>query len=236
MKNYTMKPICFIAARGGSKGVPRKNIRMFGNKPLIAYTIEKSIKSKIFSHVVVSTEDNEIARIARQYGAEVPFMRPKKIAADTTGMAEVMLHGITELYSLGYEFEIFINRDCTVPFIRDSDIVSSIKLLKQKKCDAVYAVYVQHFNPYFNMLEIGSNGYVRFSKKMKNRPHRRQDAPKVYQLNGLFVYDAKKFLKFKTQYPPKGLPWIIPAETGIMIDTELEFRMAEMMLKNNFKF
>jgi len=231
-----MKPICFIAARGGSKGVPRKNIRMFGNKPLIAHTIEKSLDSKIFSHVIVSTEDEEIAKIAKQYGAEIPFMRPKKLAADTTGMAEVMLHGITKLYSLGYQFDVFINRDCTVPFIRDSDIVSAVKLLKKRKCDAVYGVYVQHFNPYFNMLEIGPNGYVAFSKKMKNRPHRRQDAPKVYQLNGLFVYEAKRFLRFKTQYPPSGLIWEIPAQTGLMIDTELEFRTAEMLLKSNFKF
>ena len=231
----TMKPICFIAARGSSKGVPRKNIRTLVNKPLIAHTIEKSIDSKIFSHVIVSTEDNQIAKIAKQYGAEVPFMRPKRLATDSTGMAEVMVHGITKLYSLGYEFEIFVNRDCTVPFIRNSDIVSSIKLLQKRKCDVVYGVYIQHLNPYFNMLEIGSNGYLAFSKKMKNRPHRRQDAPKVYQLNGLYVYDAKRFLKFKIQFPPKGLPWEIPPETGLMIDTELEFKTAETILKNNFK-
>mgnify|MGYP003995123473 FL=1 len=179
-----MKSVCFIAARGGSKGVPRKNIRMLVNKPLIAHTIEKSIDSGSFSNVIVSTEDKEIAKIAKQYGAEVPFMRPKKLASDTTGMAEVMIHGINKLHSLGYNFEIIVNRDCTVPFIRNSDIESSIKLLKKKKCDAVYGVYVQHFNPYFNMMEMDSNGFLKFSKKMKNRPHRRQDAPKVYQLNG----------------------------------------------------
>jgi len=227
-----MKPLCFIAARGGSKGVPRKNLRKLIDKPLIAHTIEKSIKSKIFSKVIVSTEDQEIAEVAKQYGAEVPFMRPKKLALDTTGMAEVMLHGINKLNELGYEFEIFINRDCTVPFIRDSDIKSSIKLLQKKKCDAVYGVYVQHFNPYFNMMEIKNNGYLKFSKEMKKKPHRRQDAPKVYQLNGYFVYNKKRFLKFKNQYPPKGLPWEIPVESGLMIDTELEFKIAEMMMRS----
>ncbi len=229
----TMKSLCFIAARGGSKGVLRKNIRMLVDKPLIAHTIEKSLDSKIFSNVIVSTEDNEIAKIAKEYGAEVPFMRPKKLASDTTAMDEVMIHGINKLHSLGYEFDIFVNRDCTVPFIRNADIISSIKLLKKKKCDAVYGVYVQHFNPYFNMLEIGSNGYLEFSKKIKNRPHRRQDSPKVYQLNGLFVYNVKSLMKFKIQYPPKGLPWEIPTESGLMIDTELEFKTAEMMIKNN---
>ena len=94
-----MKSLCFIAARGGSKGVPRKNIRMLGNKPLIAHTIEKSLDSKIFSNVIVSTEDNEIAGIAKKFGAEVPFMRPKKLALDTTSMVEVMIHGINKLHS-----------------------------------------------------------------------------------------------------------------------------------------
>ena len=227
-----MKPICFIAARGGSKGVPRKNIRVLLNKPLIAHTIEKSINSNIFSHVIVSTEDDEIANIAKQYGAEVPFKRPKRLAMDNTGMAEVMLHGITELYSLGYNFEIFVSRDCTVPFIRDSDIRASINLLKKKKCDVVYGVYVQHLNPYFNMMEMNSSGYLKFSKKMKIHPQRRQDAPKVYQLNGLYTYDAKRFLKFKKQFLHNGLPLEIPPETGLMIDTELEFKMAEIILRD----
>lgn len=229
-----MKPICFIAARGGSKGVPRKNIRPLLKKPLIAHTIEKSLDSGIFSHVVVSTEDQEIAKISKKYGAEVPFMRPKNLAQDKTGMAEVMIHGITELKKLGYEFDIFVNRDCTVPFIRNSDIKSSIKLLKKTNCDAVYGVYVQHFNPYFNMMEIGKKGFLEFSKKIKVKPTRRQDAPKVFQLNGFFTYNTKRFLKFKNQYPPKGLPLEIPAETGIMIDTELEFKIVEMMMKQKF--
>ena len=229
-----MKTICFIAARGGSKGVPRKNIRPLLKKPLIAHTIEKSLDSEIFSHVVVSTEDPEIAKISKQYGAEVPFMRPKNLAQDKTGMAEVMIHGINKIQSMGYKFDFFVNRDCTVPFIRNSDIKSSIKLIKKTNCDAVYGVYVQHFNPYFNMMEMSQKGFLEFSKKMKVKPTRRQDAPKVFQLNGFFTYNTKRFLKFKNQYPPKGLPLEIPAETGIMIDTELEFKIVEMMMKQKF--
>ena len=230
-----MKPICIIPARGGSKGIPRKNIRRMLNKPLIAYTIEKSLESKIFSHVIVSTEDQEIAHISKKYGAEIPFMRPKNLAKDTTGMAEVLIHAVTKLNSLEYDFDIFVNRDCTVPFIRNSDRSSSINLLKKSKCHAVYGVYVQHLNPYFNMMEIGTNGYLEFSKKTKVKPIRRQDAKKVYQLNGLFTYDTKQFLKFTNQYPPNSLPIEIPPESGIMIDTELEFKIVEMMLKQKIK-
>lgn len=226
-----MKPICFIGARGGSKGVPRKNIRKFGNKPLIAHTIEESLKSGIFSHVIVSTEDKEIAKIARKFGAEVPFFRPKELAKDSTGMTEVMIHAIQKLYKLGYKFDIIVNRDCTVPFIRNRDVKRAITLLKRNECDAVYGVYKQHFNPYFNMMEIEKNGFLKLSKKLKERPKSRQEAPVVYQLNGLFVYNVKKLLKYKKAILPKALPLEIPLECGIMIDTELEFKIAEMMLK-----
>ena len=226
-----MKPICFIGARGGSKGVPRKNIRKFGNKPLIAYTIEESLKSGIFSHVIVSTEDEEIAKIAKKFGAEVPFYRPKELADDNAGMTEVMIHAIQKLYELGYKFDIFVNRDCTVPFIRNIDVKRAVALLRKKKCNAVYGVYKQHFNPYFNMMEIDNHGFLKLSKEMKERPKSRQESPDIFQLNGLFVYNVKKFLKYKKAILPKALSYEIPSECGIMIDTELEFKIAEMMLK-----
>ena len=97
-----MKPVCLIAARRGSKGVPIKNIKMIGGKPLIAHTIKSSLDSKIFGHVIVSTEDNEIAKIAKKYGAEVPFLRPKKLATENAPMAKVIDHAINKLFSLGY--------------------------------------------------------------------------------------------------------------------------------------
>jgi len=227
-----LKTICFIGARGGSKGVPRKNIRLLNKKPLIAYTIESALKSGIFNHVVVSTEDPEIIKISKKFGAEVPFIRPKKLSTDSAGFADVMYHGIKELKKLGYEFDILVNRDCTVPFVRIKDMKNSINLLKNKKCNAVYGVYQQHLNPYFNVMEKDSKGFLKLCKKLKYRPKSRQEAPLVYQLNGLFVYDVNQFLKHKTALLPKSLPYEIPIECGHMIDTELEFRIAEVMLKN----
>ena len=232
MKIKRLKPICFIGARGGSKGVRGKNIRKMGNMPLIAHTIKASLESGIFKHVIVSTENNEIAKIAKKYGAEIPFIRPKKLATDTAGMVDVMIHGINELKEQGYNFDVLVNRDCTVPFIRNTDVKGAITLLNRKKCDAVYGVYKQHFNPYFNMMEINSNGFLKLSKKMKERPKSRQESPIVYQLNGLFVYNVKKLLKYKTAILPKSLPYEIPLESGLMIDTELEFKIAEMMFKH----
>ena len=225
------KPICFIAARGGSKGVVRKNIRLLAGKPLIAYAIESSIKSKIFSHVVVSTEDKEIARISQKFGAEVPFLRPKKLATDSAGMTEVVLHGLKKLHALGYDFDTFVNRDCTVPFLRNKDVAGSIRLLKRKNCNAVFGVYRQHLNPYFNIMELDSNGFLKIVKDEEKRPISRQTAPTVYQLNGLFTYNTEKFFKYRNDILLNALPYEIPIETGFMIDTEFEFKLAEFIIQ-----
>ncbi|MCV0399628.1 MAG: acylneuraminate cytidylyltransferase family protein [Nitrosarchaeum sp.] len=226
-----MKSICFIGARGGSKGVKRKNIKLLGGKPLISYTIESALDSKCFTNVIVSTEDKEIASIARQYGADVPFMRPKKLATDSSGMSDVLIHGILKLRSLGYDVDIIVNRDCTVPFIGSKEIQNAITLFKKSKCNGVYSVFRQHQNPYFNMMEPDSNGYLQLSKKPKHKILRRQDAPVVYQLNGLFVINPEKLMKYKSTIMPKILPFEISPEQGFMIDTELEFKLAELMLK-----
>ena len=123
-----MKPVCLIAARKNSKGVPNKNIKSFLGKPLISYAIKSSIKSKIFQSVVVSTENEQIAKISKSFGANVPFKRPKNLAKDTSSMDDVILHTIQSLQSLGYDFDILVNRDCTAPFIKNSDILDSINI------------------------------------------------------------------------------------------------------------
>jgi len=231
-----VKSICFIGARGGSKGVKRKNIRLLDGKPLIAYTIESALDSKCFEHVIVSTDDKEIASIAKKYGAIVPFLRPKKLANDHSGMSDVLIHGILKLRSLGYSFDALINRDCTVPFIDIKDMRGAVNLFKKINCNGVYSVYRQHQNPYFNMMETDSNGYLKLSKKLKHKILRRQDAPIVYQLNGLFVIKPNALLKYGSTIMPKILPYEISPEHGFMIDTELEFKLSEVMLKkNNFK-
>jgi len=229
------KPICLIPARGGSKGVTNKNIRLLGGKPLIAHTIQSALKSKLFQEIVVSTEDSKIAKIVKKYGAEVPFMRPKYLATDNASMVEVIIHSIKKLSELGYKFKTIVYRDCTVPFIRNSDINYTLKILNKKKCDSVCAVYQQNYNPYFNMMEKNSKGFLRFSKKPKKTIVRRQSAPIVYQLNGLVAFNVKQFLKYKTLYMPKTLAYEIPPEIGFMIDTSFEFQVAHLVAKKIIK-
>ena len=226
-----MNVVCIIPARGGSKGVPKKNIKKINGKPLLGYVIESALKSKIFSHVVVSTEDNEIAKIAKKFGADVPFKRPKSLASDYAPMDKVLLHAVKTLYKLDYDFDIFVWRDATTPFIRSVDIKKSIKMLKKNNASIVTGVYRQHLNPYFNIVEKDSNGFLKLCKPLKIKARSRQEAPPVFQLNGLYVYDAKKFLKLKKTDLSKTIPHEIPVETGLMIDTEFEFEIAKLLIE-----
>tara|TARA_B110000014_G_scaffold253997_1_gene234074 strand:- start:641 stop:1336 length:696 start_codon:yes stop_codon:yes gene_type:complete len=230
-----MKPICFIAARGDSRGVQNKNIRIIGGKPLIAHTIEKAIKSKIFSHVIVSTDSKRIACISKKFNAEIPFMRPKNLATHNADGKDVILHGIKKLNSLGYKFDILVSLDCTVPFIKISDIKRSIELMKKKKSSVICSVYEQHLNPYFNIAEINSKGYLQLAKSKKNRPRNRQDAPKVYQMNGLYTINTKDFVKNGGKIFDKMHPLLVDIETGLMIDTKFEFKLAELIFDKKKK-
>ena len=225
----TLKPLCFIAARGGSKGVPGKNTKKIGGKPMIVHAINRALKSKIFEMVVVSTEDAKIASIAKKNGAFVPFIRPKKLATDNATTIDVILHANKKLEKIGYDFDIIVNLDITSPFLRFSDIRKAISLIKKKKCDAIFGVYKQHLNPYFNIVEINSKGFLELVKKPKVLPKSRQSAPTVYQMSGFHILNKLRFLKYKTWYMPKILPYEIPIETGLMIDTNYEFLIAKHM-------
>ena len=226
-----LKPICFIAARGGSKGVTGKNLKNIEGIPLITHTIQKALKSNIFSHVIVSTEDKKIAKIAKQSGAEVPFLRQKILARDNSTTIDVILHAIKKLEQMNYEFDVIANLDVTVPFLRMKDVKGAVELLNRKKCDAVFAVFKQHLNPYYNIVEKNSNGFLKIVKPLRNKPKSRQSSPIVYQMNGLHVIRKEIILKTKTWYTSKVLPFEIPIETGLMIDTPYEFQIAKHMFK-----
>ena len=229
------KPICIIPARGGSKGVPKKNIRLIAGKPLIYYTIKSALDSKIFSHVIVSTEDKKIASIAKKYGAEVPFIRPKNLASDNTAMDPVLLHAIKKLNSLGIYFEIFVLRDCTCPFIDRHDMKGAIELLKKSDCYAICGAVRAHPSPYFGMWEPNKDGFLKLSKPTNKNITRRQAAPTVYVTDGIFVYWTKKFLKRrKTQPvgPAITLPYEISRGHGHMIDFEFDFKVAKALLES----
>lgn len=227
-----LKPICIIPARGGSKGIKRKNIRILGKKPLISYSIKTALESNLFQDVIISTEDTEIAKIAEKYNGKIPFMRPSKLAKDVTTTEAVLLHAIKKLRDLEYDFDTIMLRDCTVPFIDKQDMKKALEIFYKNKCDAVFASIKAHPNPYFGMMEIKKNGYLIPSKIPKSNVTRRQDAPTVYNVDGMFIINVKHFLKTKKISSGKIIPFEITKEHGHMIDFEFDFKIAELLVNN----
>ena len=218
-----MKSICIIPARGGSKGIPQKNIRFLGKK--------SAIDSNIFDSVIVSTENKEISKISKQYGAEVPFKRPSNLATDVASNDAVLLHALKKMSSLGKEYEISFLRDCTVPFIDVTDLLGIYELLTSTSCNAVFGAIKTHPNPYFGMMEI-KNSFLKKSKSISTKINRRQDAPVVYSINGAFAHFTKPLKSTGSIFTKRILPYEISKTHGHMIDFEIDFKIAEFLLKN----
>ena len=176
-----MNIVCVIGARGGSKGLPGKNIRPLLGKPLIAWSIEQARACPEISRVVVSTDSEAIANVAREYGADVPFMRPASLAADTAGKWSVWQHALDACeHHYGAPIDVFVDLDCTSPLRDVADISKAIAQFLAARVDAVFSVCEARKNPYFNMLEV-VDGCQRICKSLPNPIVRRQDAPRVLE-------------------------------------------------------
>lgn len=223
--------LCIIPARGGSKGLPGKNIKELSGKPLIAYSIEQAKGAKYVDRIIVSTENREIADIARRYGAEVPFMRPRKLATDDCSIIDVLLHAMDWMENKEKcKFDILVLLHATAPLRTAEDIDNSIKLLADKKADNVFSVTEAHRNPYFNMVEVREDGTVRRVKKGSFVT--RQSAPRVFDMNAsIYVWWKDVLRKKKSVFLKKSQVYVMPRERSVDIDDYLDFRIAEMLLK-----
>jgi N-acylneuraminate cytidylyltransferase/CMP-N,N'-diacetyllegionaminic acid synthase len=221
--------VCVIPARSGSKGLPGKNIKMFCGKPLIAHTIEQAKQSKYIDRVIVSTEAEEIANISLEYGAEVPFIRPMELAGDSSSTVAVLLHAINWLERADrYAFDILVLLHVTTPLRNVEDIDNSIAFLVEENADNVFSVAEAHRNPYFNMVEEGSDGFVRLVKE--GCFSTRQAAPKVYDMNAsIYVWWKKVLKEGKKIFLKKTKAYVMPKERSIDIDDDLDFRIAEFL-------
>ncbi len=234
MKNV----LCTICARSGSKGVKNKNIKELNGKPLIAYTIEQAKASGLFDHIVVSTDSDDIAKIAQEYGAEVFFKRSAEMASDKAGKLEVIRDAFMrseEQYNT--KFEYLIDLDATAPLRNVEDILNSYKqFLDNRNCNLLTAMPSRR-NPYFNLIEVDNTGLVALSKTLDSRIIRRQDAPKCYDMNAsIYIWNRNTILNEKSLFMPKTGLYVMPEERSIDIDTPLDFEFVEfMMRKNNVK-
>lgn len=223
-----MKPLVVIPARGGSKGIPRKNIKLLGGKPLIQYTIESAREVFDDSVICVSTDDLEIKSFVESLGLKVPFVRPSNLAQDNVGSYEVMLHAIDYFEKNGYKPNVLILLQPTSPFRTANHILESLKLYNSN-CDMVVSVKETKSNPYYVLFEENSDGYLEKSKQSAFT--RRQDCPKVWELNGAIYIIRVDALKEKHLTELTRLKKIVMDEkSSLDIDTPLDWELAEFLV------
>ena len=236
MKNYLVTnesqglTVAIIPARGGSKRIPKKNIRLFAGKPIIAYSIEAANKTRLFNHIIVSTDSSEIADVAIEHGANVPFLRPPELSDDFTATAPVLLHALEWVReNLGK-----VDHICciypTAPFLSVGDLLKSYSLIRDKQTDSVFSVTTFSY-PIFRALKIDDGGYLRmiWTEHINSRS---QDLPESYHDAGMFYWlNANKFAEKKAVLTDNSIGYILPRYRVQDIDTEEDWKNAELMFK-----
>lgn len=232
-----MSVVAIIPARGGSKRIPRKNIKPFLGKPIIAYSIETAKNSELFDRIVLSTDSEEIAEVAAKYGAEVPFKRPVELADDHTGTSEVIAHAVNWMREQSWKINAVCCIYATAPFIQPGDLVQGYNTLKSEDWDFVF-VATEYVSPIQRSFRIQQDGSVRmfFPEQFESRS---QDLPKAYHDAGQFYWGKPEaWVENRIVFSEKSTALIIPHYRVQDIDTEEDWRRAEiifkMMQKNKF--
>ena len=227
------KILCTICARGGSKGVKNKNIRSLLGKPLIAYTIEQALESGLFSHVVVSSDSDEILVTAKRYGAEVFFKRPPEMATDKAGKLDVIKHAFIESEKhFGETYDYHIDLDATSPLRLVGDIKNALNQFIKDDNDILITGAPARRSPYFNLVEVDSEGKVSLSKTLKKKILRRQDSPLCYDMNAsIYIWKRDALLQFDSIFVEKTGIYVMPENRSQDIDSELDYKIVELIMK-----
>lgn len=225
-----MRILGLIPARGGSKGIPRKNIKLLDGKPLIQYSIEVGLACSLIDELVVSTEDNEIAEISKSAGANLPFMRPVHLASDQSPTLDTIIHVLDFFEKKGISFDAVCLLQPTVPFRNGDDLNAAIEKFIASDADSLISVReVPHvYNPHWVYEQDTENGFLKLAKERETIIPRRQDLPKAYHRDGS-IYLTKKeiILKEKSLYGKKIVHHIMENSPNINIDTMEDWEAAE---------
>lgn len=232
MNDESRKILCVIPARGGSKGIPHKNIKLLNGKPLIEYTIDVARQVLPDEHICVSTDDDEIIKVVENYGLNVPFKRPVELATDTSGTYEVLLHALSYYESIKKEYDVVLLLQTTSPFRTASQVQAALSLYNPE-IDMIVSVTETKSNPYYNSFEEDINGFLKISKG-DGYFFRRQDVPKVWEYNGaIYVINVKSLKKMPLGKFLKKKKFVMDTSHSIDLDTLFDWQIAEMMLINN---
>lgn len=228
MDESTFRRLAVIPARGGSKGIPRKNIRPLAGKPLIAYNIEQALHSRYINRLVVSTDDAEIAAISRQYGAEV-IWRPPEISGDTASSESALLHTLDALEAAeGYVPDVLVFLQCTSPLTIAEDIDGVIQILLQEKADTALAVIPFHY--FLWRSENGDAAGINHHKSV--RPLRQQREPQYLETGAVYVMRVPEFRQKRHRFFGKTALYVMPSERRLEIDDPVDFQIAEVLMRS----
>ncbi len=222
--------LAIIPARGGSKGLPGKNLRPLGGRPLIAWTVEAGRQSRYVSELIVSTDCPKIADEAAAAGARVPFIRPAGLAGDTAQIMDAVIHAIERLQEDGQTFDLVLLLQPTSPLRSSEDIDKAIELFFARQAEAVVSVCENDHHPWWsNTLPENGNmvGFLRPEALNTNR----QDLPSYYRLNGaIYLADIGALKNHQSFYGPGTFAYVMPRERSVDIDSALDFHLAEAIL------
>jgi CMP-N,N'-diacetyllegionaminic acid synthase len=221
-----------IPARGGSKGVPRKNIRLLGGKPLIAYTIQEALACPLLTDVVVSTDDAEIRRIALECGAQAPFLRPEELSGDRVLAVPTIQHAVREMETrTGRNYDVVVMLQPTTPFRTAADLTEALTRLTAEGADGIISVVdVDNWHP-MKMKKFVDDCLVDYEAPPVENPPR-QTLPKVYMVNGALYASRRDVLMKRNSFKgERCLGHIMPPERSVNIDSEADFVLAEYYLR-----
>jgi N-acylneuraminate cytidylyltransferase/CMP-N,N'-diacetyllegionaminic acid synthase len=229
---FRMSRLCTICARGGSKGVPGKNLREILGKPLIAHSIEQARRSGLFEAIAVSSDSEAILDVARRFGADVAVRRPDELATDTAPKLPAIGHCVEAAErARGQQFAVFADLDATAPLRVTADIVGAVRLLEERGVSSVITGAPARRSPYFNLVELDRRGTPRLAKTVDPPPVRRQDAPPCYDMNAsIYVWRRDAFFRRPDVFYDDTLLFEMPPERSIDIDSELDFEIVRFLM------
>ena len=227
-----MNILCTILARGGSKGVKNKNIRLLCGKPLIHYTILQAIGAGIFSDVLVNSDSDEILKTASEIQGVTVMKRPAELASDTSAKLPAIMYAVSEMErQKGMQYDVILDMDCTSPLRAVSDILDALKLFKETDSDNLITAMPSRRSPYFNMVTLDEKGSARLVIKPEKAVVRRQDAPVCYDMNAsIYIWKRKALFENQSVFTDKTALYIMPEERSIDIDSPTDFDFVEFMM------
>jgi N-acylneuraminate cytidylyltransferase len=228
-----VRVVAFIFARGGSKGVPRKNLQLLGGKPLLAWSIDAALACPDVARVIVSTDDTEIADAARQHGAEVPFMRPAELAGDRSPEWLAWQHAVRHVRESGDSFDAFLSVPTTSPLRSTEDLRGCLAQLAGGDCDAVISMTPAARSPYFNMVRRHTDGSVELAIRGEASVANRQEAPALFDITTV-CYAARPDYILSAQSLLEGRikAVIVPKERALDIDDKIDLNFARFLIQS----